>query len=163
GEAIPAEAGGFDLVWLSLVIHHHPDLGKLETLREVRRVLRPGGWAAIRDADVAARQPILPLPIPPRARVESAFPAPPTPRGGGRGGEGWAPLGGPHDLYTGRALPRLLGEAGFERLAVRGYLDVYRQPLTASDRRVLESTLISGWRGRVLEARLEPAEWQQLV
>src|SRR5262249_37238435 len=32
GEAIPAEDGRYDLVWLSLVIHHHADAAKLETL-----------------------------------------------------------------------------------------------------------------------------------
>ncbi len=157
GEAIPAPAGQYDLVWLSLVIHHHADADKLATLREIHRALRPGGWVAIRDGDTHVLEAITPLPARLRARLQAIFAEVERP------GEGFAPLGGPRDLTTGQALPRLLTAAGFERLHVRGYLHVYRQPLAEGDRRTLAASAITGWRGRVLEERLEPAEWQALV
>jgi SAM-dependent methyltransferase len=40
--------GSADGAWLSLVIHHIPDLGA--AAQEIRRVLRPGAAAMIRQA-----------------------------------------------------------------------------------------------------------------
>ncbi|MFI7596842.1 class I SAM-dependent methyltransferase [Actinoplanes sp. NPDC049681] len=46
--ALPLRAGSVDVVWLSTVIHHIPDLAGLA--RSLRRVLRPGGRVLIRSA-----------------------------------------------------------------------------------------------------------------
>jgi SAM-dependent methyltransferase len=45
--ALPLPDGAVDAVWLSLVIHHIPDLRV--AAREIRRVLRPGGPVLIRQ------------------------------------------------------------------------------------------------------------------
>jgi ubiquinone/menaquinone biosynthesis C-methylase UbiE len=47
-EQVPAEDCYFDLVWMSQVFHHLDDRQK--AIREVRRVLRPGGHLVIRNA-----------------------------------------------------------------------------------------------------------------
>ncbi|GIE60968.1 SAM-dependent methyltransferase [Actinoplanes octamycinicus] len=45
---IPAADASLDVVWVSTVIHHVPDLGA--AAREIRRVLAPGGTVLIRSA-----------------------------------------------------------------------------------------------------------------
>jgi ubiquinone/menaquinone biosynthesis C-methylase UbiE len=44
---MPFEAAGFDLVWSSHVFHGLPDIDG--AARELRRVLRPGGYAVLRE------------------------------------------------------------------------------------------------------------------
>lgn len=45
--ALPFPAAAFDLVTCRIAPHHFPDVGRF--VRDVARVLRPGGWAAITD------------------------------------------------------------------------------------------------------------------
>src|SRR6516164_64986 len=47
--ALPYADASFDRVFSSLMFHHLPHDAKLETLREVRRVLRPGGSLHLLD------------------------------------------------------------------------------------------------------------------
>lgn len=49
GDALPFADGAFDRVLSSLVLHHLTSDEKLATLREVRRVLRPGGTLHVLD------------------------------------------------------------------------------------------------------------------
>lgn len=44
-EALPVRDGGFDLAYMSLALHLVAD--RAAAARELRRVLKPGGWAAI--------------------------------------------------------------------------------------------------------------------
>lgn len=46
-DELPFANGQFDLVWCSRVIHHMPD--QLAAVRELRRVLKPGGRLALRE------------------------------------------------------------------------------------------------------------------
>lgn len=52
GEAIPFEAGAFDVVFCSNCIDHTTD--PVQTISEIRRVLRPGGWFVL-TCEVFAR------------------------------------------------------------------------------------------------------------
>lgn len=47
-ESIPAPGAFFDLAWLSMIVHHSPDIGACG--REVFRVVRPGGRALVRNS-----------------------------------------------------------------------------------------------------------------
>jgi SAM-dependent methyltransferase len=46
-DTLPFPDGAFDLVWCSRVIHHLPD--QLAAVRQIRRVLKPGGKFAMRE------------------------------------------------------------------------------------------------------------------
>jgi SAM-dependent methyltransferase len=46
-DTLPFPDAAFDLVWCSRVIHHMPD--QLAAVREIRRVLKPGGRFAMRE------------------------------------------------------------------------------------------------------------------
>jgi len=48
-DALPYSDGSFDRVFSSLMFHHLPQDAKLATMREVRRVLRPGGALHLLD------------------------------------------------------------------------------------------------------------------
>ncbi len=50
--ALPFEDGTFDVVHAHQVLQHLGD--PVAALREMRRVTRPGGWVAVRDADYGA-------------------------------------------------------------------------------------------------------------
>jgi ubiquinone/menaquinone biosynthesis C-methylase UbiE len=48
-EALPFEDGLFDVVLCTVVLHHLPAKPRLQCLREIRRVLKPGGRALLVD------------------------------------------------------------------------------------------------------------------
>lgn len=51
GDALPMGDGSFDRVFSSYMLHHVPPEARGATLREVRRVLRPGGALHLVDFD----------------------------------------------------------------------------------------------------------------
>jgi SAM-dependent methyltransferase len=73
--ALPLPDGSADAAWLSLVIHHVPDLEA--AAREVRRVLRPGAPVLIRQgfSDRIDDRIELVRWFPETARIASAFPS----------------------------------------------------------------------------------------
>lgn len=52
-EHLPFEDGRFDLVWSSRTVHHLPD--QLAGMRELRRILKPGGRLALREGGLRPR------------------------------------------------------------------------------------------------------------
>ncbi len=52
-EHLPFEDGQFDLVWSSRTVHHLPD--QLAGVKELRRVLKPGGRLALREGGLRSR------------------------------------------------------------------------------------------------------------
>jgi SAM-dependent methyltransferase len=52
-ESLPFPDGAFDLVWCSRAVHGLPD--QLAGVRELRRVLRPGGRLALREGGLSPR------------------------------------------------------------------------------------------------------------
>ena len=52
-EHLPFEDGRFDLIWSSRTVHHLPD--QLNGMRELRRVLKPGGRLALREGGLRPR------------------------------------------------------------------------------------------------------------
>ena len=51
-ERLPFKKHAFDVVWSSLMIHHLPTSIKLKALKEMRRVLKPGGQLYLIDFDL---------------------------------------------------------------------------------------------------------------
>lgn len=56
-ESLDFPDGGFDLVVSSLVMHHLPEESRLQAVREMRRVLRPGGTLLLADFRIPERGP----------------------------------------------------------------------------------------------------------
>ena len=80
---IPLSDASADAAWLSLVIHHFPDLGL--AAREIRRVLRPGAPVLFRQGFPDRYEPTGPLKqdsietmrwFPETARAVSSYPSP---------------------------------------------------------------------------------------
>jgi SAM-dependent methyltransferase len=53
-EALPFPDGRFDVVLSTLMLHHLPREGRRQCAREMRRVLKPGGWVLAVDFGAAA-------------------------------------------------------------------------------------------------------------
>lgn len=68
--ALPFDDRDFDAVWASMVFHHLPEPGA--ALRELTRVIRPGGRIALLDGDLGCSFPSLPWPPELEDRVRAA-------------------------------------------------------------------------------------------
>ena len=54
-ESLPFPDGSFDVVVSSLMVHHLPEEGRVEAIREMRRVLRAGGTLLLADFNIPER------------------------------------------------------------------------------------------------------------
>lgn len=142
----------FDLVWMSLVLHHVPEPGA--ALRDLARVVKPGGRVAVLDGDVGA-VPWLPWPPDLEERVRAAARRGAAENYGGRLDEHFAP-------YLGRSLPRLLREAGLVDIAIRAVADMDRPPLDAHREAAL-GDWFRGWVDGRLQPYLAPADRDQML
>jgi SAM-dependent methyltransferase len=132
---------GFDLVHARLVLVHVPD--RERALASMVRALRPGGWLLVEDADPALQPLACPDEHGPEQRLANrlrqAFRSLLADRGA--------------DLAYGRTLPRLLREAGLDRVEADAYF-----PLTSPACAALEAATVRQIRSRLVEAGLATDE-----
>jgi len=121
---LPFEDGAFDAVWCAGSLQYVAD--PVETIREMVRVVRPGGKVAVQDVEM---HPMLLGPMPDELLIALKDC---LPRGDTRSDEGFV------DWFTGHKLRGYLLEAGLRE--VRGYLRMrdYVRPLTDDERRFLD-------------------------
>jgi SAM-dependent methyltransferase len=112
--------GAFEVAWTSLVLHHVDDPGA--ALRELARVVAPGGLVAVLDGDDGVSFPFLPWAPDLEERVRAAVRRGAAENFGGH-------LDYTYHPYLGRDLPRLLREAGLSEITVDAVADVDRAPL----------------------------------
>ncbi|WP_338695430.1 methyltransferase domain-containing protein [Streptomyces sp. Q6] len=132
---------GFDLVHARLVLVHVPD--RERALASMIRALRPGGRLLIEDADPALQPLLCPDESGPEQqlanRLRHGFRSLLADRGA--------------DLSYGRKLPRLLREAGMQRVEADAYF-----PLTSPACTALEAATVEQIRGSLVEAGLATNE-----
>lgn len=138
-EEPPAE--GFDLVHARLVLVHVPD--RERALRSMVKALRPGGRILVEDGDPALQPLLCPDEHGPAQqlanRLRHGFRTLLADRGA--------------DLSYGRKLPRLLREAGLQRVEADGYFTV-----TSSACAALESATVRQIRERLVAGGLATDE-----
>lgn len=138
-EEPPAE--GFDLVHARLVLVHVPD--RERALRSMVKALRPGGRLLVEDGDPALQPLLCPDEHGPEQqlanRLRHGFRTLLADRGA--------------DLSYGRKLPRLLREAGLQRVEADAYF-----PVTSPACAALESATVRQIRDRLVGAGLATAE-----
>jgi SAM-dependent methyltransferase len=132
---LPFATGAFDAVWTSLVLHHVAE--PATALRELARVVAPGGLVAVLDGDDSASFPFLPWSPDLEERLRAAVRRGAADNYGGK-------LDGTILPYLGRDLPRLLREAGLTGITLQAFADVDGGPLDpAREAKVRE--WLRGW------------------
>jgi SAM-dependent methyltransferase len=145
---LPFDAATFDLAWTSLALHHVAE--PTMALRELRRVVVPGGLVAVLEADASGAFPFLPWPPELEARVRAAFFRGAAEQYGGK-------LDEPYHPFLGRSLPRLLREAGLREIRLHAYVDVDQAPLPP-ERLAHWRDWFRGWLDGRLHDYLAPAD-----
>jgi ubiquinone/menaquinone biosynthesis C-methylase UbiE len=145
---LPFAADAFDAAWTSLVLHHVDDPGA--ALRELARVVAPGGLVTVLDGDDGASFPVLPWLPELEERVRSAVRRGAAESYGGKLDYTFLP-------YLGRELPRLLREAGLSEITMSALADVDRAPL-APPREVELQNWFRGWVDGRLRDYLAPRD-----
>ncbi|MCH0562719.1 MULTISPECIES: methyltransferase domain-containing protein [unclassified Streptomyces] len=135
----PAES--FDLVHARLVLVHVPD--RERALASMVRALRPGGRLLLEDADPALQPLVCPDEHGPEQQLANRL----------RHGFRTLLADSGADLSYGRRLPRLLREAGLQRVEADAYF-----PLASAACVALESATIRQVRGRLVAAGLATDE-----
>jgi len=126
-EALPFAPASFDFGWCAHSLYSLSD--PLAALRELRRVVRPGGHVAVLEQDSLHRV-VLPWPADLELALQQAqlHALERRPHGPGK-------------YFVGRRLPETLDRAGLETLAVRPFSTARRAPLDADERCYLDGLL----------------------
>lgn len=146
-EALPFDHASFDLVWCAQSMYSLPD--PAAALRELRRIVRPGGVVAVFENDVI-HQIVLPWPADLELAVRQAqlqaF---------------QAHNAFPERFFLARSFCEAFREAGFADCRITPYTSVRHAPLEAAERTFLTAYL----RNLVTSTRpfLEPSVTQRLM
>lgn len=142
--------GEFDLIWMSLVLHHEPI--PVDVISGLRTRVRPGGRIAILDGDDLASFPFLSwspeLEITIRRAVVRA--AEDEHESGRRFGR----------RFTARSLPAILADAGLTDVQFRAFADVQTAPLDDWKRNELRTWFIESL-GQRIRDYLSPIDWRE--
>jgi SAM-dependent methyltransferase len=149
---LPFEDDAFDVAWMSSVLHHEEQ--PLDALAEMARVTRPGGLVAVLDGDTGGSFPCLPWPPAFELRLRAADLRAQEDSYGGT-------LPYHFSGFTGRALPRLLREAGLVDVKLDAFTEVDRAPLDPPRERELCNWYLNSF-GRRIHDYLAPRDWEQL-
>jgi ubiquinone/menaquinone biosynthesis C-methylase UbiE len=121
--SLPFDDNTFDLIWCAQSMYSLPD--PLGALRELRRVVRPGGTVAVFENDTL-HQILLPWPAELELAVRQAQLRSLTAR---------APAAA--KFFIGRDLRRMLAAAGLKNSIVKPYTSIRHAPLSADERTYL--------------------------
>ena len=149
---LPFADGEFDVAWCSLVLHHIDD--PVAALREMARVVRPGGLVAALDGDDDGSFPMLPWTPEFEARLRAAAMRGQQEHFGGH-------LGHHYSSHTGRDLPRLLREGGLADIRILPLSEIDRAPLDPT-REAEIANWFSGPLARRIGDYLAPVDRQRL-
>ena len=147
--ALDPGIAGFDVAWMSLVIHHE-DV-PVETIRALRDIVVPGGRIAILDGDDAASFPFLPWPPGFELTIREA-----VARAAGENGGEWR-FG---KRYASRSLLTDLQEAGLSNVQLRAFSDVRHAPVDEWDVTDIQNWLLNSFGSRIRDY-LTPADWRR--
>ena len=119
-QALPDADGSFDAAWMSAVLHHVIDPAR--AVRELARVVRPGGIVAIMDADEIGCFPFLPWPAELDGAVRTAVARAAVDGYGGRL---------PYTFHglIGRSIPGLMRDAGLTEVVIHPIVEQDQFPL----------------------------------
>lgn len=145
----PLAEGGFDLVWMSAVLHHEPE--PVAALAGARPMLAPDGLVAVLDGDTGGSFPCLPWPPQLEDRLRAAA------WRGARENHGGMPPDH-FDGFLGRKLPRRLREVGLTSVRLRAFAEVDQAPLDPRRERHLQRWFLDSF-GERLRPYLPPTDW----
>ncbi len=145
--ALDSDLGTFDLIWMSLVLHH--EAIPVEVIRGLRANVAAGGRIAILDGDESGSFPLLPWPPDFEQTIRQA-----AMRASEDSGDGKRTFG---RRYTARSFPAILQDAGLTDVQIRAYSDVRQAPLDASERIDAEDWLRHSFSSRIRDY-LAPAD-----
>lgn len=147
--ALDPALAGFDLAWMSLVIHHEDVPAR--AIRALRNIVVPGGRIAILDGDDAASFPFLPWPPGFELTIREA-----VARASSENGGEWR-YG---KRYASRSLLTTLQEAGLSNVQLRAFSDVRQAPLDEWDVTDIQNWFLNSFGSRIRDF-LTPADWRR--
>ena len=138
--ALDPNLGPFDVVWMSLVLHHE-DV-PTDVIRNLRTITRSGGKIAILDGDDLASFPFFPWP--PRMEMELREKIL-------QSAETAEHASGYGRRFTARNLPSILHDAGLVDVTIHAFTDVLQGPVDDREKEELGDWFLNSLGSRVAE------------
>lgn len=139
-QALPDAAGSFDAAWMSAVLHHVADPAR--AIRELARVVRPGGVVAIMDADEIGSFPVLPWPTELDGAVRTAVARAAVDNYGGRL---------PYIFHglIGRSVPTYMRDAGLTEVVIHPIVEQEQFPLEPDRAEMIRAFMTGAYLERI--------------